>query len=73
MQDQLKEFYNNIHQRDAFHEFLVSHIEGVAIARTFSRKPVDGLADAKDVIEQAFAILKEKYGEKTKPVPKILE
>lgn len=45
-------------------DHLQAFIERYAVSRALSRESVEGVADAKDIIDAAFADLDEKFGPK---------
>lgn len=61
-------FYRNESERDAVKAFLISCLGELAVERTFDKKDVSGIADAKDVIESAFNKLEEQFAEKKPPL-----
>jgi hypothetical protein len=62
--DILKSFYDNNVIRDAVHDYLISFLEEKVIERAFAGKEVKDIAEAKTVIEKAFANLEGKYENK---------
>lgn len=63
----LKLFYENEAQREAVREFMLQCLNKIAIERVMNRKDTNSLADAKDVVESLFIILKETYSDVPKP------
>ncbi len=66
--DPLRQFYNDEHAREAVLSYLFDHLDRKAVERVMGRKDVSGLADAREVIKEAFQALKEEYGDEPKPV-----
>lgn len=57
----LNNFHNDTHTRDAVKEFLFEYLNKVALERVFSKESTEGIADAKEIIEEAFIELKELF------------
>lgn len=69
MDNLLKQFNNDEHTREAVRAFLHNILQKKAIERVFDREETKDLADAKDVIDEAFTELHELYSDdKDKPV-----
>jgi len=61
-------FYNNKTQREAVKDFIILTLKDVAVERSFAGQSIDGIKDAKELIDKAFYRLEELYGEKEKPI-----
>lgn len=53
--------------RDAVQSFLIQFLEDEAIKRVMKREDTSAIADAHDVINKAFILLKETYADDPKP------
>ncbi len=67
MNDQLlQRFQTDEHLRNEVIAFIGNFIEQEAVKRVFDRKDVSAVADAKELIDLAFAELSNLYGIKDK-------
>lgn len=64
----LRQFYDNEQMRNSVKEFLISSLKDIAVEKTFSGENVDGIKDAKELIESAFRNLEVSYGKIKEPV-----
>lgn len=65
----LKNFYNNVAQREAVKEFLIANLKDLTVELAFEGKEVKGIPEAKRAIEKAFEKLDEIYGKiETPPI-----
>lgn len=66
----LQEFYRDQDTRNNVKNFLVEFLKGEAVRRVFEDEEpkVQGISDAKAVIEKAFDYLEEQFGPKAKKV-----
>jgi len=64
----LQEFYRDQDTRNNVKNFLVEFLKGEAVRRVFEDEnpKVQGIADAKEVIEKAFDFLEQQFGPKTR-------
>lgn len=66
MEALLKQFYTDEHTRDTVQSYLIQFLNDMAVKRVMKREPTDSLADANEVVLQAFIKLKEDYGNQPK-------
>ena len=66
MQNLLNQFYNDEHLRNEVIDFINSFIDDEAVKRVYERKDVSSVADAKELVNLAFAELSNLYGIKNK-------
>lgn len=62
----IKEFYLDKEMMADVHEYLVQFLRETAIDKVFSRKDVSAIAEANEIIDEAFAKLDEIFGSKPK-------
>lgn len=60
----LVQFQSDIHTRETFMEFLFEVIDTEALNRLYKREDATGMADAREIIVEAFAKLEREYGER---------
>ena len=63
----LRPFYENENQREAVRAFLHDCLKEMAVERVMQREATGDIADAKEVIDEAFIKLKELYEADPKP------
>ena len=63
----LQEFYNDKETSDNVKNYLVQTLEEIAVKRVFAKEGTEGLADAKEVIETAFANMEMMFAKKVDP------
>jgi hypothetical protein len=63
MDNLLKQFHRDEHTREAVRTFLNNVLQKKAVERVFGREETKDLADAKDVIDEAFTELHELYAD----------
>jgi len=63
----LKAFYENARLKDAVYDYLVEYLRDMIIDRAFKKEDIKDLAEARIVIEKAFANLEGMY-EKNKNI-----
>lgn len=59
--DLLNQFYNDEHTREAVKQFLLERLDGEALKRVYKGENTQGIADAQQVIVEAFGELQERY------------
>lgn len=64
--DKLLEFYNDKPMMIALADFLAAQLKEVALERVFRKQDTTALPDAQEVIERAFAALKNRYDKEPK-------
>ena len=62
----LQQFNNDVHLRNEVIAFLNDFIEQEAVKRVYAREDVSAVADAKELVDLAFAELNNLYGIKDK-------
>lgn len=62
----LQEFYANKELRNNVHEYLVQYLRDKAVTMVFERGNTDAIADAKEVVDDAFANLEVMFASKPK-------
>lgn len=65
--DILKVFYTNDTQREAVKEFMLQCFNEWALEKVMKHEDTKDLANAREVVLQAFIKLREVYGEEPKP------
>lgn len=60
----IKQFYDDIHTREAVKEFFNETLNKLALERVYKKEETMGIADAKEVIELAFIELRNLYENK---------
>lgn len=60
-------FYRDEHTRNALKEFMILNLEETTIQKVFDKESVEGIAEAKELVEKTFNRLEELYGDKKKP------
>lgn len=65
--DILKRFYMDESTREAVLAYLLDCIKQKAVERVLKRGDTNGIADASDIITEAFIGLKEEFGNNPKP------
>lgn len=58
----LKNFYSNEHQRETVKQFQLEVLSEMAVDAVFAGEDVKGFADAKKLIEKSFDKLNDMYG-----------
>ncbi len=66
--DSLLLFYRNPSEREAVKAFMIETLAQMAVDKAFNREDVNGIADARDLIDKTFQKLGEKYGKIEEPV-----
>lgn len=66
--DLLRQFYNDIHTREAVKEFMIANLRETAVEKVFNKGAVAGIYEAKKAIDKSFDKLDELYGIIDKPV-----
>lgn len=66
--DTLKRFYMDETTRDALLAYLIDCTNQKAVERVMARAETSGVADAQEIIKEAFIALQEQYGDTPKPV-----
>lgn len=61
METFLNKFHNDEYTREAVKSFLFEQLDKVALERVYNKESTEGIADAKQVIENSFTELKELY------------
>ncbi len=67
----LLQFYNDKDTKENVYNYLIQELEKEAIKRVFEKEDVSAVADAKEIIDNAFAnleVLFDKKAEKKKPI-----
>lgn len=64
----LGQFYANDPQREAVKEFFVDMLKELAVEKAFAGEDTLGIAEAKQVIDNAFVRLDQTYGKMEKPI-----
>ena len=65
----LNQFQNEPFMREAVKDFFLAEMDKLALERVYSRGDTQSVADAREVIENAFITLKEEFDKnKEKPV-----
>lgn len=60
----LNQFQNDEHIREAVKSFFLEQLDKVALNRVYNKESTEGIADAKEVIENSFVELQELYSPK---------
>ena len=64
----IRDFYlNDRETADNVKAFMIQVLEEIAVKRVFSKENTDGLADAKVVIDTAFAMMENMVNDKQRP------
>lgn len=66
--NKLQELYNDKEMLEQLVNLLDASLKDLAIERTFNRESVEHLADAKEVIDNAFQALTDMYDKPKKEV-----
>lgn len=61
-------FYRDEHTREEVKSFMLANLEEMAIQAVFEKKPVEGIAEAKELVDKTFNRLAELYAEPKKIV-----
>jgi len=64
----LLHFYNDKTTSEAVKVFMLEQLEQMAVEAVFSKKPTDGIFEAKELVDKMFATLKELYEPRQKAV-----
>jgi hypothetical protein len=67
--DTLRNFYENAPIREAVHAYLIDSLRDEILSRAFLGKDIKDIAEAKKVIDKAFANLNGKYAKKREVKP----
>lgn len=67
-QSYLQLFYADEPVRETVKAFMLTELNDMAVEAVFAKKPVEGMAEAKELVERVFDKLKELYAPKDKPV-----
>lgn len=59
-------FQQDEHIREAFKAFMVSQLEEMAIEKVFDKKSIDGIYEARELVDKTFNKLAELYEPKKK-------
>lgn len=62
----LQEFFNETDTKNNVHAYLIEFLEKKAVKMIFERENTDAIADAKDVIDEAFENLEVMFSPKPK-------
>lgn len=65
-QDLLKIFYTDEHTRNAVKEFMVAQLELMAIDTVFKKESIDGIYEARALVDKTFNRLAELYAQPKK-------
>lgn len=65
--DILKRFYIDETTREAVLAYLLECVQQKAVNKVLKREDVSGIADAQDIITEAFIGLREEFGKDPKP------
>lgn len=69
-QPELKKFWDDGTMKQAVEEYLAMHLDAMALTRVYRKEDTAGIADAKEIIDNAFAELDDLFGkEKVKGDP----
>lgn len=60
----LQTFYQDTDTKDNVHTYLVEYLEKEAVRRVFEREDVSAVADAKEIINQAFENMETLFSPK---------
>lgn len=58
----LKRFFDDSATREAFMQFQIQVLKEMAVDLVFDKKNIDGISEAKKVVEKSFDKLEEIYG-----------
>lgn len=64
----LKYFYDNEAEREELKAFMIECLEAMTIERVFNNKSINGIMDARELIDTMFNKLEEIYGEQKIPI-----
>ncbi len=65
--DILKRFYIDETTREAVLAYMLDCVRQKAVEKTLAREDTSGIADANDIIKEAFIGLQEQFGDNPKP------
>ena len=60
----LNNFYNDEHTREAVKEFFLQELDKYALEKVYAKEETKNIAEAKEVIEQAFSELHELFSKR---------
>ncbi len=66
-------FYNDKNLNEAVMAHFMDSLKDLAVMKAFKGESVTGIAEAKIVLDHAFAKLEAAFGEKKKPIKKIIK
>ncbi len=66
----LNKFHADFQVKGAVKEFLLEHLQKLAVKRAFAGEETTGIKEAKQIIESAFKDLDKTYSEKKKRTPR---
>lgn len=66
--DLLKIFYKDEHTRESVKQFMINQLEVMAVETVFKKDSVDGICEARKLVDRMFGTLSELYDSPKKPV-----